>query len=428
MSEAVNRPPQPDQEDFDMAALFGDDNDVPLDLGSVATDPFVAPPGVAAAADAPQSWPPPEEPPLAPLPPAAPPAAAPSAASLPSDNLFGPEFTPKTEAQILAEKPPVFSYGGVSEAIADASITFEELRVAKAEDFPELSEGKKVSWSVEYGKSTRYITDPKANTIAKIKEEIEASKQFLDALKKNKDKALECLVKPRVTAQSKGLASYKGFFSTVEEARASDKAICIIPAKNGKLYELRKTELGEFITPTGQVKEFSELRAGFDPALPLIPFSLLQQIISFFRCYMRKTYEYEVLAHIYWDKEQEDFIAHIPRQSVGKTSIDADLSDDAFAEDRYLHYADIHSHNSMPAKFSLVDDRDEQANRVYIVVGRLDKFLPDISVRVANGGRHLPIDPYLVLESAGQEFPSRWLGQVQIKPQHHPGFQAVSEL
>ena len=38
----------------------------------------------------------------------------------------------------LFEKPPVFSYGSVREEIKDLSLTFEELRIQKADDFPVL--------------------------------------------------------------------------------------------------------------------------------------------------------------------------------------------------------------------------------------------------------------------------------------------------
>ena len=189
---------------------------------------------------------------------------------------------PISAAKSLFEKPPIFSYGSAKDEIADGAMTFEELRIAKSDDFPELGEGKRVSWSVEYGKVTRQITDPKGTTIQSVKEEIERSKAFLDGLKKAKDKNPNCLVKPRVTAQSKGIANYKGVFQSVEEARASDKTICLFPSGDGRVYELRKTELGEFVTPKDNVVEFSRIRAGFTPALPLIPASLLSQIIAFF--------------------------------------------------------------------------------------------------------------------------------------------------
>lgn len=313
----------------------------------------------------------------------------------------------------LFEKAPVFAYGSAREDITDPGMTFEELRIAKADDFPELGEGKKVSWTVEYGKTVKPIADPKGTTIAAIKKEIELSKPFLDALKKAKDKNPDCLVKPRVTAQSKGIASYKGVFTSLEEARASDKAICTIPASDGRVYELRKNELGEFIVPKDSVIDLGSVRAGFTPALPLVPIGVLAQIISFFRCYMNDGEQFEAMAHILWDKREERFIVHVPEQTVTKAHIDAELSRDDFPEDRYLHYIDIHSHNSMAAKFSPVDDKDERATRIYIVVGRLDKFFPDITVRMSCGGAYLELPPGCVLESFGALFPQKWRSNVK---------------
>ena len=321
--------------------------------------------------------------------------------------------TEQKAAKSLFEKAPVFLYGSAREDIADPGMTFEELRIAKSEDFPELAEGKKVSWTVEYGKTVKAITDPKGATIAAIKKEIELSKPFLDNLKKAKDKNPDCLVKPKVTAQSKGIAAYKGVFASLEEARASDKTICTIPCADGRVYELRKNELGEFIAPKDCVIDLESVRAGFTPALPLVPMKLLAQIISFFRCCMTGPEEFEALAHILWDKQEQEFVVRVPEQTVTKAHIDAKLNRDDLPEDRYLHYIDIHSHNSMEAKFSPVDDEDERATRIYIVVGRLDKFFPDITVRMSCGGTYLTLPPGCVLESFGAVFPGEWRTQVQ---------------
>ena len=322
----------------------------------------------------------------------------------------------------LFDRPPIFSYGGAKEEIKDASMTFEELRIAKADDFPELGEGKKVSWSVTYGKVSRVIADPKGTTIASIKEEIEKSKAFLDGLKKGKDKERDpdCLVTPKLTAQSKGIASYKGVFATVEDAQASDKAICLIPSRDGRIYELRKTEMGDFIAPKHKIVDFSAVRAGFTPALPLIPGEIIGQIISFFRCFMNEHEEFEALAHIYWDKEQEEYTVFIPKQKVSKAHIDADLRGSALPEERYIHYADIHSHNSMAAKFSFIDDEDEKATRLYFVVGHLDRFYPSITARMSCGGSYQEIDPSLVLEGVGEDFPTQWLDQVERRGAGEP--------
>jgi hypothetical protein len=122
----------------------------------------------------------------------------------------------------LLEKLPVFEYAGASEEIEDVSKTFDELRIEKAGDFPELDDGKRVSWSVEYGKITKGVSNPKGTSISKMKADIETSKEFLEALKMAKDKNPACKIKPRVTAQSKGIASYKGVFRLLKEAEASD--------------------------------------------------------------------------------------------------------------------------------------------------------------------------------------------------------------
>ena len=53
----------------------------------------------------------------------------------------------------------------------------------------------------------------------------------------------------------------------------------------------------------------------------------------------------EALIHIYWDKEDEKFILHVPRQSVGHAIVLPDAGEEPLDSDRYIHYADLHSHN-----------------------------------------------------------------------------------
>ena len=424
-----------DSEELDVSAIFGGgaptDDVNPFDLPAARTETPAAPPEQPKP-EAPAAPAEPVAAPVAPVAPAPQPEPAPKPQPVPQAKTQNPApasepanpiaaaidkqeiQAAQTAAKSLFEKAPIFSYGSARDEITDGAMTFEELRIAKSDDFPELGEGKRVSWSVEYGKVTKAITDPKGTTIQSVKEEIERSKAFLDGLKKSKDKSPDCLVKPKVTAQSKGIAAYKGVFASLEEARASDKTICAIPGGDGRVYELRKSELGEFIAPKDCVIDLPSVVAGFTPALPLVPMELLAQIISFFRCCMSGPEEFEALAHIFWDREEEKFVAHIPKQRVTKAHIDADLTQDDLPEDRYLHYIDIHSHNSMEAKFSRVDDEDERATRIYIVVGRLDKFFPDITVRMSCGGAYLTLPPGCVLESFGAVFPREWRTQVTL--------------
>lgn len=341
-------------------------------------------------------------------------------------NLIAAAFEQKAveNAQVgLLEKPPVFSHKNAKDPIEDATITFEDLRILKCEDFTDLEDGKNVSWSVEYCGIRREIKDPKGTTIISVKQEIEQSKEFLTALKKAKDKNQECIVKPKVVSQRKGTAAYRGWFRSVEDARKSDKVICLIPSGNGQIYEMRKTEQGEFIAPKHNVKEYEDIRAGFTPALPKIPMALLKQVITFFRSYMSEYEEYEAMAQIYWDKEKYEFFAYVPKQLVTVDGVNADLRKCPYDdESRYILYADIHSHNSMDAFFSVTDDRDEKDSRLYMVVGHLEEFFPDIKARFFCGGTHVPIHPAEIVEDLWTEFPLEWANNVVTvnkKVAHH---------
>ena len=317
----------------------------------------------------------------------------------------------------LSAKMPIFKYGSAEEEIEDVGQTFDELRVAKAGDFPELEDANRVTWIITYGKISKSVagSDAKKKKIGDFKKSIETSKEFMDALKKSKDKKPVCEIKPRVTAQSKGegISAYKGVFRNMNEAENSGKLICIVPGSDGKVYEIRNEEMGRFITPAGTTEGLSEITAGFIPALPLIPNHQLQQIISFFRSFLTTAGNYEAIANIFWDREEQVFVTSIPKQSVERVRADSILS--AFTDtNRYLHYMDIHSHNVMNAKFSAIDNIDEKATRLYGVVGCLNSYFPRIKVRLSNGGKYKEIDPALVLEPYWEDYPDEWDEQVTV--------------
>lgn len=156
------------------------------------------------------------------------------------------------DARTLMELPPVFKYGSCEEDISDGDMTFEQLRAEKEHDFLELEDSKRVSWTVQYGRVTKPILSPAKQKIAQVKEEIELSKEFLEGLKKAKDKRPRCFVKPTVAGKSKGIAAYKAILLSPEDAAQSSKPICLFPARDGQMYEMRKNKLGVFVTPTNQ--------------------------------------------------------------------------------------------------------------------------------------------------------------------------------
>ena len=180
---------------------------------------------------------------------------------------------------------------------------------------------------------------------------------------------------------------------------------------------MRNTEMGKFVTPItagspgGSGDILSDVQAGFFPALPLVPVELMFKIISFFRYYMSLGAEKEALVNIYWDKVTPGYFVDVPKQVVTKASVNSRISED-LNDDRYIHYMDIHSHNSMRGFFSNIDDRDERATRLYTVIGHLDRCLPEIKTRFSNGGTFHEIDPATVFERIELSFPNAWTENV----------------
>ena len=157
--------------------------------------------------------------------------------------------------------------------------------------------------------------------------------------------------------------------------------------------------------------------------------SLMGQLISFFRSFMRENDEYEAMAIIYWDKWERRFFAYVPKQTVTKEQIDADLTDCPYDdESRYIRYADIHSHNSMEAFFSGVDDADERGTGLYMVLGGLDHFFPEIVTRIACGGSFVEIDPNVVIEGLNRLYPAEWDGMVTCQKDKPGSRKSLSRL
>lgn len=309
----------------------------------------------------------------------------------------------------LLNKLPIFEYAAASEEITDLSKTFEDIRKAKAEDFPELEDGNRVSWKMNYCGIVKQVAQPKKTTIAEQKKLIEESKEFITAIKRKKSD-LTCKVIPTVTAQKKGqMEAYKGIFSNEEKALNSDKAIAYVPSSDGDVYEIRRNSIGIFRAKAKKISGLTKIRAGFTPALPLIPFDMLSEIIAFFRYFADRKNICEALVNVYWDVENESYVVKVPKQKVGAVAVDTVLPD---VEDDLVHVMDIHSHNHMKAYFSDTDNNDEKATRIYTVIGRLDKLLPDIETRVSVGGKFVEIPSSDIFQYPFDDFPKEWLNNV----------------
>ena len=245
-----------------------------------------------------------------------------------------------------------------------------------------------------------------------MKKKIEDSKEFTDMLKKAKGEVI-CKVKPSVTAKKKGvMQTYKGAFSTVDTAVGSGKAIGFVPSDDGKVYEVRPNKIGVFIAPAKKAGVYERVRAGFIPALPKIPYSILARVISFFRAYMTENTAFEAIVYIYWSVADEAYFVYVPKQRVTNDRIDTTFPE--LDEERFVPVMEIHSHNIMKAFFSSVDDADEKATRLYTVIGRLDNIFPDIKTRASVGGKFIEVSPEMVFETPEEPYPQKWNDAVEI--------------
>lgn len=331
----------------------------------------------------------------------------------------------------FAEKDAIFTYGKAKDPITEHDCTFEELRQKYETDFPELSESKKVSWTVSYGKVTKSIVNPGSDKVYDVKTEIEKSKAFLDAIKKAKtdaEKQPECLVKPRVTAQSKGetfrMPSYKEYCVSAEEAQSSSKPIVLLPSRSGRMYEMRKTPVGTFTAPAECLPEFPEVESGFQMGLPKIPMHILLFVINFFEK-LSDRFELEALVHILYDTVHRKYAIRVPQQELTHTSVRSVMEEDY--PEHLIHVMDIHSHNTMQAKFSPIDDEDEKATRLYAVVGRLDKVFPDITVRASCAGKFIPVRPEEVFETNFKAYPYPSIWDEKIAFRNEPDLPKLPE-
>ena len=73
----------------------------------------------------------------------------------------------------------------------------------------------------------------------------------------------------------------------------------------------------------------------------------------------------------------------VPRQTTGATEITYRPAPNVVLE--------VHSHHAYPARFSPVDDADEQRLALYGVLGRLDTARPQVALRLGVYGYFMPV-------------------------------------
>ncbi|MGF7033511.1 hypothetical protein J2T17_004459 [Paenibacillus mucilaginosus] len=191
----------------------------------------------------------------------------------------------------------------------------------------------------------------------------------------------------------------------------------IIAGRDGKVYEIRDNALGRLVLHKPFLPMLDEIRPGFEYALPKIPGELLTRAISFFRSYCTRDAQNEVMLQIFFNTLTGQYDLECPVQKVRWDSIKADCSQ-RFDDLYFIQVMQLHSHNTMPAYFSAIDNADEQKYMLYGVVGDLLNETPEMKLRVGHGGQWimLPIEHIFDrpdLRAMGP-FPAEWHNRVTV--------------
>jgi hypothetical protein len=132
------------------------------------------------------------------------------------------------------------------------------------------------------------------------------------------------------------------------------------------VYEVRSSPLGSFVA---RVEGGVGVTEGFFPTVPPCPAGLLKRIVEIFK----ERPDTEGLVTVVYDSEEREYRLVWQGDVADRGSVEyTPLPDD----ERYLVYAEIHSHHSMRPFFSDDDDSSEKRLGAYGVVGYVDRERP----------------------------------------------------
>lgn len=149
-----------------------------------------------------------------------------------------------------------------------------------------------------------------------------------------------------------------------------------VMAGNGLFMQAQKPDLFvRFLIAEAKVRGLPALIEMFEWKYRPVPVEITERILI--RAQIEADEGLEILFHLIWEEDRWSLV--VPEQEqTGATCKPLESGPDS-SHARAL--IEVHSHHSMRARFSPVDDRDEQGFRIYGVIGRV-MTEPEIRMRV----------------------------------------------
>jgi len=173
----------------------------------------------------------------------------------------------------------------------------------------------------------------------------------------------------------------------------------IIFAANGVFIAL-KNDFGASIDKINDIKYTNSQLLSFESDsllylfVPKPPISLLVKILEIFK-YIYNKIKAELCINIYYNKKNNTFHLNINEQVVNSMSANYEYDEDFEMSEDYIRYLQIHSHHSMSANFSQIDDKDESLTTLcyYGVIGKISNtsefYNIETKFRIWNGIRFI---------------------------------------
>jgi hypothetical protein len=170
------------------------------------------------------------------------------------------------------------------------------------------------------------------------------------------------------------------------------------------LFLVRKTGLFASVTPVGGVPGLEPQHTALSLRFGRIPRPVMERIYGFFDWAWRQ-WQSEAILFLYYSPATAEFLLDAPPQTIylyrrrGRWHAEGRVTYDALPRpEGCIKLGDVHSHADLPAFFSAQDDRDDCEEGLKIVMGRMDRAVPDTAVSFVTGRRRFPLRPHDALE------------------------------
>ena len=145
------------------------------------------------------------------------------------------------------------------------------------------------------------------------------------------------------------------------------------------------------ILPVDKISILGSVQTSAKYDIPKIPVKQFAQIVGFFKK-IHELHKSEAIVLLHFNEETEEYKIQVPHQKVGPGSLDY-IRTEVFPG--FTNVSTIHSHSSMSAFHSGIDDRDEEdVDGLHITVGHLnwDNGRFDLSTSVVFNGHRFMVN------------------------------------